>query len=256
FQHPGFAITARTHEKMRAGQEPEPAPDSNPSIAAVAKCDSDSRYKMLFDTSPAGFFNLLCDTNKLEINASLRAMLGYAPTADLSKMAPVDFFSSPVEFNLINSMLVTNGELNNVYSYLSKADGKVLPVTLSVHRIKGNYVFGTVLDMTDYVDTQNELRSAKTSAEKLNSNLKLLFKRISHDLRSPFNGLLGSMDALVNDKDMDKETHDLFIKMAYSGAKNAYNFVVKLLEWARVSSDTLKFFPVERNIISAELYQM
>jgi len=91
-------------------------------------------------------------------------------------------------------------------------------------------------------DINNELT-------KSNSTKNRLFSIIAHDLRSPFNGLLGITDYL---KDYyqeldDAQRQDMIAKVAKS-TRNIYDLLSNLLIWSMAQKDEMKLNPENVNL--------
>ncbi len=78
----------------------------------------------------------------------------------------------------------------------------------------------------------------------LNSTKDKLISLISHDLRSPFNSLLGFSEILVSE--FDTLTHDEileYLKVTYDSAKNLFNMTNNLLQFSRIQMGRIEFNP-------------
>jgi ligand-binding sensor domain-containing protein/signal transduction histidine kinase len=73
-----------------------------------------------------------------------------------------------------------------------------------------------------------------------------LFSIIAHDLRNPFNAILGFTDLLLDDyKDYDEKTlNKILINLKESG-ENAFTLLTNLLEWSGIQKGTIDFLPIE-----------
>ncbi len=90
--------------------------------------------------------------------------------------------------------------------------------------------------------TAEELQEANTTKDKF-------FSIIAHDLRSPFNTLIGFSDLLVDQWPNLDETDKLeFIKRIKKTSENTFNLVDNLLEWSRLQKGTIEFNPVKCNV--------
>ncbi len=70
------------------------------------------------------------------------------------------------------------------------------------------------------------------------------FSIISHDLRSPFHGLLGFGEILINEfEELSKEDIKKFIERIYSSSKNLYNLLNNLLEWSKLRTNKVDYSP-------------
>jgi len=83
-------------------------------------------------------------------------------------------------------------------------------------------------------ETEDKLQVANTTKDKF-------FSIIAHDLRSPFNALLGFSDLLLTEWDGfdDLQKKDMILNIARS-SKNTYNLLNNLLDWARIQKGTMK----------------
>ncbi|MCK9281792.1 MAG: HAMP domain-containing histidine kinase [Melioribacteraceae bacterium] len=74
---------------------------------------------------------------------------------------------------------------------------------------------------------------------------------IAHDLKSPFQGLLGINDLLLSSLDqLDKEEIKEYIKYMRTSIDSIYSLVDKLLQWSRVLINQMPF-----NITKCNLYE-
>ena len=78
----------------------------------------------------------------------------------------------------------------------------------------------------------------------LNASKDKLISLISHDLRSPFNSLLGFSEILVSE--FDSLTHDEileYLKVIYDSSKNLFNMTNNLLQYSRIQMGRIEFNP-------------
>lgn len=95
-------------------------------------------------------------------------------------------------------------------------------------------------------ELNSKLMESEKQLRQLNESKDKFFSIISHDLRSPFNSLLGLTDLLKNEIDeFSKEEIQLFSANVYSSAKQLLNLVDELLEWSRIQTGKIDFEPVE-----------
>ncbi len=81
--------------------------------------------------------------------------------------------------------------------------------------------------------TITELRNAQKTLEDLNKEKDKFFSIIAHDIRSPFNTLLGFSEMLAKKRhDIDKAQLDLIHQNLYKSTQNTYNLLENLLIWA------------------------
>jgi signal transduction histidine kinase len=78
------------------------------------------------------------------------------------------------------------------------------------------------------------LQIQKRELTELNQTKDKFFSIIAHDLKSPFNALLGFLDVLENDFDVMSDPEKInIIKILHENSENTYNLLVNLLDWSR-----------------------
>jgi signal transduction histidine kinase len=87
----------------------------------------------------------------------------------------------------------------------------------------------------------------------LQNGLDNIFSVIAHDLRSPFNTILGYCELLsVSIKEGDPEKSLKYNKIIQDAASKTLTFLLKLLEWGRLQQGKIAFtpeyFPVDKQV--------
>ena len=130
----------------------------------------------------------------------------------------------------------------NMISYLgfpvNYPDGEVFG-TVCVHDNKeNNYseVYKDLMDkMRQQIENDLELLVSNQQLKELNATKDKFFSIIGHDLKNPFNSLIGMSSLLINNADKySPEKIRRFAQQMHDTSKNAYNLLENLLQWARV----------------------
>ncbi len=108
---------------------------------------------------------------------------------------------------------------------------------------------GTVLDITERKKIEEEIRKQNEELQRTNAEKDKFFSIIAHDLRSPFNGLLGLTEMMAQDIKLFSmsDIQDLAAKLNESAA-NLYRLLNNLLEWSRMQRGTTEFHPSELDL--------
>lgn len=85
--------------------------------------------------------------------------------------------------------------------------GQAIPETVD-GQVKG-YI-GTITDITELIEIQDDLRAAKEKAEASNSLKTTFMKNLSHEIRTPLNGIFGFAQ-LIGSGDYSPEENEEFI---------------------------------------------
>jgi len=117
---------------------------------------------------------------------------------------------------------------------------------------KALYFIVQVQDITKRKRNEEQVLRYTEELKNLNASKDKFFSIISHDLRSPFNSLLGLTEFLTHSYDeMNPSDIKNSILNIYNSAQQVYNLILNLLEWSMLQSGRLK---VEKSIINlAEL---
>ncbi|MDZ7821934.1 MAG: HAMP domain-containing sensor histidine kinase [Candidatus Marinimicrobia bacterium] len=100
--------------------------------------------------------------------------------------------------------------------------------------------------------THQALAKSKEIADEANAAKDKFFSIIAHDLRSPFNGILG-MTGILKDRydDLDKKEKQKMIAALHDSLHKCYELLNNLLEWSRSQSGKIDFSPENLRFDSA-----
>ncbi len=88
------------------------------------------------------------------------------------------------------------------------------------------------------IQTQNE------QLQELNATKDKFFGIIAHDLRNPFNGILGISELLVSSwQSFTYEEKMPMVKMIRDSSQHAFNLLENLLEWSKAQTGKIDFHP-------------
>ncbi len=104
-------------------------------------------------------------------------------------------------------------------------------------------------DITKQKEIEQNLKENEARLKKINQTKDKFFSIIAHDLRSPFNSLLGLTELLHEDFD-HFSTHEQkeIIQSIHKEIKNTYKLLENLLLWSRSQKGTIKFKPERLNL--------
>lgn len=93
-----------------------------------------------------------------------------------------------------------------------------------------------------------ELKKYSEELKESNAAKDKFFSIIAHDLKSPFQGLMGLTDILTEEFDsLNDEDKSRYIKTLKESTEGVYELLDNLLEWSRLQTDRMKFEPESLN---------
>lgn len=129
---------------------------------------------------------------------------------------------------------------------------KSLHVVLVPHMGENRLVkgfFSIVGDITQLQKREKKIRMQKDKLEELNATKDKFLSIIAHDLKNPFNALLGFSELLhVDYETLDELQKREIINLLYKNSQNTYKLLENLLEWARSQSGAIEYSPSLTNI--------
>jgi PAS domain S-box-containing protein len=210
----------------------------------LAIVESEEKYRTVFTTEKDALFLIDKETMRiLDVNDSACQLYGYSRDEFLT-MRNVDVSAEPEETLRAARDFTGRIELR----YHKKKDGTVFPIDISANQyhLQGRMVIlAAIRDISDQQRIRVEIEKKNQQLLKLNAEKDKFFSIISHDLRSPFNSLLGLTEIMADD--LHELTGDQIRKMAggiRSSAKKLINLVENLLEWSRLQRGISSFNPV------------
>ena len=182
---------------------------------------------------------------------------------------------TPVTFNKVFAEFATGqkfdklpaaGDLNiipDLSAHLSSLDDRIRPdseVVLYQFEYEGfvydvrkfpvildedEYYIGFIIrDITTEINQLNEILSYSKKLEDNNRTKNKFFSIIAHDLRSPFQGILGFLEVILDEFDeIDDAEKKKLLSQIFAGTQNIYDLLDNLLEWSRTQTDRIPCQP-------------
>ncbi len=105
-------------------------------------------------------------------------------------------------------------------------------------------VLGIIIDITDIREAERKLKHSQTQLKEAINAKDKFFNIMAHDLKNPFNAVLG-LTSLISknfDKHSEQELKE-YIDAIYQSSNQIYSLLENLLEWARAQSGSIEKNP-------------
>jgi signal transduction histidine kinase len=132
-------------------------------------------------------------------------------------------------------------------SIIQLPDGRWLE-NMARRAASGRWVM-TYTDITARRSAEEKEHAALAELELLNQQKDRFFSIIAHDLRSPFNALIGLSDHLFNKAEtLSPEQVKEFSGYVHRSAEQVFKLLENLLDWARLQMERVEHNPVRFNV--------
>ena len=165
---------------------------------------SEAKYRRISELAAEGFFQSTLDGRFISANPALAHMLGYDSPEDL--MASVtdigrQLYLDPQSRERLKEGLWKHGHVRGGEDRWRRKDGRIFWYSENTRLVRdgdGNVLFleGTVEDITERKQAEEDLRLAKEHAEVANRAKTEFLANMSHELRTPLNSIIGFSDML------------------------------------------------------------
>jgi signal transduction histidine kinase len=109
-----------------------------------------------------------------------------------------------------------------------------------------------VRDITDRKKAEQALRESEARLNELNITKDRFFMIIGHDLKTPFNSILGISNLIVEKiRDHDYEGLDEYASLIQESSQRAMDLLNNLLEWSQAQTGRIQFHPENINLETA-----
>lgn len=110
---------------------------------------------------------------------------------------------------------------------------------------------GTLNEVSKRKSAELEIAAKNIELEKLNSEKNKFFSIIAHDLRSPFNAIIGLSELLVNEIDEKSyENAQEYSSVILQTARKSVALLNNLMEWAQLKTGKIEYNPEYFNIVA------
>jgi PAS domain S-box-containing protein len=208
---------------------------------------SEMKYRNLIEILPDAVYRSTHEGKFVDVNPAMVKILGYESREELMSINIKTqlYFDNEDRERLI---LETNAEKLGIFS-LKKKDGSLVWMEGHGWHIKdeeGRILFheGVLRDVTERKLDEIQLQKYSDELEELNATKDKFFSIIAHDLKGPFNGIVGFSEILKDEaRQLHIETIQEYAGLIYTTSKNTYHLLEDLLDWARIQQSHMPFQP-------------
>lgn len=212
--------------------------------------DSENKMRVILDNSPAAILVTDQQQRVISWNTFAENLLGMTKK-DMSHL-PASSLYPPEEWQRIRSENnLLKGSKHHMETKVVCKNGNVIDVDLSVNVLrdeKNNFLgsIGIIQDITEQKKFRQMLLMAKLAAEEANSAKSLFLAKMSHEVRTPMNAVIGMIDLTLETKLTDEQRENL--KVAKDAADNLLGLLNDILDLSKAEAGKITIEKVELNV--------
>jgi PAS domain S-box-containing protein len=204
--------------------------------------------RSLIDASLDPLVTIAPDGQITDVNEATEWVTGYS-RIELIGSDFSDYFTEPEKARAGYQQVFREGSIRDYALEIQHRDGRRFSVlyNATVYRSTQGEVIGifaAARDITERKRAEEELIQLNHQLKEINATKDKLFSIIAHDLKSPFNCILGFSELLnENIRQYEIEKSEKFAEQINSTAKYTLNLLENLLVWAKTQTRQIDFKP-------------
>jgi len=216
-----------------------------------ALAESEAKFKSIIENLTDIYYRVDAQGQIIMVSPSSLETFGYASMDEVIGRPLEIIYRQPEERKEFLEILIKNGKVRNYRTTLLKKDGTEVHVETTANIIfdtSGSYsgVEGIVRDITDRYTSEQIIKQQNSELKRLNADKDLFMQILAHDLKSPFNSVLGFSELLLeNFKKYDFDKIEKQLKIIHQASRTTYNLLEDLLLWSKSQTGKLNFKPQE-----------
>ncbi len=252
----GDAIAAAISEATTVSQADIAGPDKTFEPSDVGHANAEELAAIL-DTTADGIVMFDAEGNINAANRSAEALFGYNGD-ELARRNLADLFAPESRhgvFEYLASLKASDAAslLDHGREMLGReSKGGMIPLSMTIGRTRadGPNFFAVFRDLSQAKHTESELRDARRLAERATGAKADVLARISHEVRTPLNAIIGFADVMTGERfgALGNERYREYMKDIRASGERVIAIINDLLDLSRIETGKLDLAFTNQNL--------
>ena len=202
---------------------------------------NEAMFKAIFDTSPAGIAIYNEDGVTFYLNDAIAKIDGYPVKEELGTHFAARIHPDDLDMVMQHVSDIFSGKTKRIAREVRFIHKEGHTVWVMAETMLFPYEFSGKKAVISALQDITGIKEAEKELQELNATKDKFMSIISHDLRSPFNAILGYSELLLDQHDIiDGAARGKLIQNLFNVAGNTLKLLDNLLTWARSQSGKLE----------------
>ncbi|MBK7212363.1 MAG: PAS domain S-box protein [Bacteroidales bacterium] len=213
--------------------------------------ESENKYHELFDNAIDYVFTTDLEGRFTNANKTMLQRLN-TTVENISSYCIYDFCKPEIleEARMLKAHLIEDGSIEPFEIETPEREGKVSILEVQARLIynngKATGIQGIARDVSEKKLASQKLEQMNRELQELNASKDKFYSIIAHDLKNPFNSLIGFSELLLEDFDvLSKDEMRDYVGIIRNTAKNSLILLENLLAWSRLQTGRMVYNPVK-----------
>lgn len=213
-------------------------------MAEIALRKSEEKFRRIFENVQDVYYETSLEGLILEVSPSIVGLTkGVYNVSDLIGKSMYEFYQNPDERGIITDILKNKGLVSDFEVILTDRENLVVPCAISAKLLfdpsgRPEKIIGSMRDITERKIASDALKIAKEKAETSDKLKTDFLNNISHEVRTPLNGILGFAE-IISLQDLSETERKESLTMLFESSNRLLNTITNYMDISLITSGSL-----------------